>query len=75
MRMMHIHYDPEGDYLELRFGKPTTAYYEYLGDDVFRRRDERTRKVTGYAIFNVQKRKQRKAVDIRVPVPAAVSAS
>ena len=75
MKKMHIYYDAEGDYLELNFGKPAPAYYEYLGGDIFRRRDEKTRRVTGYAIFNVQKRKQRKACAVDVPVPVAESAS
>ncbi len=71
MKKMHIYYDDEADYLEIRFGKPTPAYYEHIGDDVFERYDERTKKVTGFAIFNVQKRKEKNAkpVDIDVAIP------
>ena len=66
---MYIHYDPEGDYLEIRFGKPTPSYYEDLGDDRFERKDEKTGKVIGYAFFNVQKRKAIPR-DIEVELPA-----
>ncbi len=65
---MFIHYDPEGDLLEVRFGKPTPSYYEDLGDDMFERHDEKTKAVVGYAIFNVQKRKQNKDIEVDIPV-------
>lgn len=70
---MHIHWDPEGDHLEVRFGKPTPSYYEEVGDDVFERRDEKTGKVMGFAFFNVQKRKAKVLQDIVVDLPAASS--
>ena len=68
---MNIHYDSEGDYLEVRFGEPTEAYYEDLGEDTFERRDEKTGKVVGYAFFNVQKRKE-KIKDIEVEMPVSI---
>ncbi len=67
---MNIHYDPEGDFLEVRFGEPTPSHYEGIGDDIFERRDEKTGKVTGYAFFNVQKRKEKQFNDIEVELPA-----
>ncbi len=67
---MNIHWDQEGDLLEIRFGKPTTSYYEEVRDDVFERRDEKTGKIIGYAFFNVQKRKQTHPLDIVVDVPS-----
>lgn len=67
---MHIHWDPEGDHLEVRFGKPTSSYYEGVGNDVFERHDEKTGKVVGFAFFNVQKRKTKIPQDIVVNVPA-----
>jgi hypothetical protein len=69
---MFIHYDPEGDFLEVRFGKPTPAYYENLGNDTFERRDESTDAVRGYAFFNVSKR-TKKLRDIEVELPAALA--
>lgn len=38
-KKMFIHWDCEGDLLELRFGKPTSSYYEAKGDDFFERHD------------------------------------
>ena len=70
---MHIHWDPEGDHLEVRFGKPTPSYYEEVGGDVFERRDEKTGKVVGFAFFNVQKRKTKVLQDIIVDLPASSS--
>ena len=67
---MFIHYDAEGDFLEIRFGKPSESYYEEIGDDVFERRDEKTDDVRGYAFFNVQKRKEKQPEDIEVDIPA-----
>ena len=66
---MQIHWDATGDFLEVRFGKPTPSYYEDLGDDVFMRHDEETDEVKGYAFFNVQKRKQQQPQDIEVNIP------
>ncbi len=67
---MNIHWDQEGDLLEIRFGKPTASYYEEVRDDVFERRDEKIGKIMGYAFFNVQKRKQTQLLDIAVDVPS-----
>ncbi|MEK6949613.1 MAG: DUF2283 domain-containing protein [Nanoarchaeota archaeon] len=66
---MHIHYDPEGDYLEVRFGKATPSYYEETGDDIFERKDEKTNMVVGYSFFNVQKRKAKQPQDIEIEIP------
>jgi len=54
--MMHIHYDPEGDILEIRFGTPTTCYYKELDDDISQRIDEETGEIKGYMIFSLGKR-------------------
>ena len=69
---MHIHWDSEGDHLEVRFGKPTPSYYEEAGNDVFERRDEKTGKIVGFAFFNVQKRKTKVLQDIVVDIPATL---
>ena len=66
---MGIHYDKEGDFIEVRFGEPTASYYEDIGDDLFERRDEKTDQVKGYAIFNIQKRKENNIKDIEVELP------
>ena len=65
---MFVHYDAEGDFLEIRFGKPTESYYEDIGDDIFKRIDEKNKKVRGYAFFNVKKRQEQQPKDIEIPL-------
>jgi hypothetical protein len=69
---MFIHYDAKADFLEIRFGKATPAYYEEIEKDLFLRRDEKTKKVTGYAIFNIQRRKK-SVQSLSVPIPSLQS--
>jgi len=70
MKKMLIHYDKKGDCLEIIFGKPTPAYYDDAGDDLFVRRDEKTGKIAGYTIFNLQKRRQIKDFIVKLPIHA-----
>ena len=73
-KKMNIHYDPEGDYLEVRFGEPTPAYFKNVGDDIFVRMDRKTNEIRGYAIFNVKTRELKKQhKDIEVELPAVIS--
>ena len=67
-KKLRIHYDPEGDCLEIRFGASTPSYYENRGNDTFIRIDEATGEVKGYAFFNVQKMKD-KLRDVEVEIP------
>jgi hypothetical protein len=71
---MNIHWDAEGDHLEVRFGKSKPSYYEDVGNDIFERRDEETNKIIGYAFFNVLKRKKQFPQDIEVDLPTGVEA-
>ena len=65
---LHIYYDSESDYLEIRFGEPTESRYEKIGPDTFIRIDEKTGEVKGYAIFNVQKSEDPlKTIDVEIP--------
>mgnify|MGYP001597583850 CR=1 FL=1 len=63
---MHIYYDKEGDYLEIRFGEPTESTYEKIGPDTFVRIDRKTKEVKGYAVYNVQKGAG-DSIDIQIP--------
>ena len=66
---MHLYYDAEGDYLELRFGDPTESYYEKLAPDTYVRLDKKTKEKKGYAIFNVQKSASPiKTIDFDIPL-------
>lgn len=53
---LSIYYDKEGDFLEVRIGKPTIAYFKDLGNDVFERIDEKSSEVRGISIANFKKR-------------------
>lgn len=65
---LHIYYDSESDYLEIRFGKPTPSRYEKIGPDTFVRIDEETGEIKGYAIFNVKKSQDPlKTIDVDIP--------
>lgn len=75
MNNMKIHYDEEGDFLELHIGKPAKGFFKDVGNDIFERVDEETNKVVGIAIFNFKKRVVAGDVDIKLPFKVeAVSA-
>ena len=66
---MHIYYDTESDYLEIRFGEPTDSYYEKIEQDTFVRIDIKTKEKRGYAIFNVKKSSSPlKTIDVDIPI-------
>lgn len=68
---LHVYYDKEADYLEIRFGEPTESYYEKIAPDTFTKIDEKTGEIKGYAIFNVQKSKDPlKTLDVEIPASA-----
>lgn len=68
-KKMHIYYDSESDYLEIRFGEPTESHYEKIGEDSYVRIDEKTGEKTGYAIFNVKKGSSPlKTIDVEIPL-------
>ena len=67
---MHIYYDAEGDFLEVRFGRPRPSVYEYIGNDTFERRDKKNGSVCGYAFYNVKKRQEKSPQQIEVEVPS-----
>ncbi len=65
---MKIHYDTEGDYLEIHVGEYTQGYFEDAGEGIFKRIDEKTGKVTGVGILSFKKR-MGKINDIEVDLP------
>jgi len=67
-KKMHVYYDPEGDFLEVRFGNPTLCYYEEIDKDIFEKRDEKTNELKGYAIFNVQKHMTINDLEVEMPL-------
>ena len=72
---LNIYYDEEGDFLELRIGKPTKSVYSDIGNDIFQRVDEKTGKIIGFAVFNFKKRTEKlKEIDVPLPVKVNLSA-
>ena len=70
-----MHYDEEGDFLEIRTGKPTESIYEDIGEDIFQRIDEKTGEIRGFAVFNFKKRTENlKDIDMPLPVKLKISA-
>lgn len=53
---VHIHYDEEGDLLELRVGKSSGTYMKNLGGGIFERVDEKTGKTRGFVIVSFKKK-------------------
>lgn len=70
---LQIHYDQEGDFLEIRIGKPAKGIFEDMGDDIFRRIEENSGKINGLAIFNFKKRTKLKDLTIDLPVELKLS--
>ena len=61
--------DEESDLLEIRVGKPTPAYMKDIGNDMFKRIDEKTGKMRGVSILNFKKRTEKlKPVEISLPL-------
>ena len=72
---LQIHYDPEGDYLEINIGNYTKGYFKDVGPGIAERIDEKTGKITGIAILGFKKRTQNgKGVNINLPVNVQITA-
>ena len=66
---LNIYYDKEGDFLEINVGKYTKGYFKNLGDGVFERIEEKTGKITGFAIFSFKKRiEKQKNISLELPI-------
>jgi len=64
---LKIHYDEEGDFLEVRLDKSTTGFFIDKGNDIFERVDEKTNEVIGIAIFNFKKKASEKDISLSLP--------
>lgn len=71
---LRIHYDEEGDFLEIAVGKPSRAYAEEVAPGVFIRKDEKTDEVKSIGILGFKKR-SKDMHDIEVLLPVKVSMS
>lgn len=65
---MKIHYDEEGDFLEIVVEKSEKGFFRDIGNDIFERVDEKTNKVVGIAVFNFRKRAELgKDINLQLP--------
>lgn len=65
---MRVHYDVEGDFLEISVGKPTKCYATEIEPGVFIRKDEKTDKVKSISILGFKKRSE-DLQDIKLNLP------
>ena len=65
---MHIHYDEEGDYIEIFIAKPRANYGEDLDNDITIFKDQKTDEILGLGILNF-KQKSKNIKDIEVNLP------
>jgi len=72
-----LHFDEEGDMLEMTFGKPRKAVAKELKNDVAIRVDSRSGEIVGVMILNFVKRfrLQKKTLKIELPVKVTLSTS
>lgn len=72
---MRVHYDEEGDFLEILIGKPTECYASEIEPGVFLRRDEKTDEVKSIGILSFKKRaKSLKDVHLDLPLDITLEA-
>ena len=67
---MRVHYDDEGDFLEIFIGKPTKCYATEIKPGIFLRRDEKTNDVKSIGILGFKKRSK----DVKLPLEIKITA-
>ncbi len=66
---MKLHYDEEGDFLEISAGESTECYADEVEPGVFIRKDEKTNEVKSIGILGFKKRsKDLKDVILNLPI-------
>jgi len=72
---MRLHYDEEGDFLEIAVGRPTKCYATEVKPGVFLRKDEKTDEVKSIGILSFKKRsKSIKDIELKLPVEISLVA-
>ena len=65
---MNIHYDEEGDFLEIASGDISNCYFDNIGNGLFEIVDKKTKEVKGIAIFSFKIRtKNLQQLNISLP--------
>ncbi|MBI4145866.1 DUF2283 domain-containing protein [Candidatus Woesearchaeota archaeon] len=71
---LRVHYDEEGDFLEIAAGEPTPSYAEEVQPGVFVRKDETTDEVKSVGILGFKRRaKEQTDIELRLPVQISLS--
>jgi len=66
---MGVHYDNEGDFLEISIGKPTKCYALKIKQGIFLRQDEKTGDVKSIGIVGFKKKSNSaKDIDLKLPI-------
>ncbi len=66
-------FDKEGDVLDISIGKPRKAISEEIKDDVFIRKDPKTKEIVGFMILNFEKRFKKLGQEQEIPIKAIFS--
>lgn len=66
-------FDKEGDVLDISIGKPKKAISEEISDDIFVRKDPKTKEIVGFMILNFEKRFKKLGTIQKVPLKAFFS--
>lgn len=66
-------FDKEGDVLDISIGKPRKAISEEIKEDVFVRKDSKTKEIVGFMILNFEKRFKKLGKVEEIPLKAAFS--
>ena len=68
---MRIHYDKEGDFLEIGVGMPSSSLTKEVTPGIFIRKDEKTQEVKSIGILGFKKR-TKKYGDIELLLPIKI---
>ena len=73
---MRVHYDEEGDFLEISIGKPVKCYAEELQPGIFVRKSEENDEVKSIGILGFkQKGKDIQDIEVMLPVKLSMAVS
>ena len=71
---MRVHYDEEGDLLEISIGTPKNCYADEVEPGVFVRKDEKTDEIKSIGILGFKKRsKDFKDIDLSLPLEISIN--
>ena len=66
-------FDKEGDVLDISIGKPRKAISEEIKEDIFVRKNPKTKEIVGFMILNFEKRFKKLGKQQEIPLKAVFS--